>query len=315
MRELLRTGDPVRLSWITALLAGDGIEALVFDTHMSIVEGSIPAIQRRIMVADDDFDAARRLLDEAGEPDDGKLHTSDSLLGGRVLLRQPEGGYRVAVDPVLLAAAVPAAATGTLLDVGTGVGAAALCFSHRVPGTRVTGLELQPKIADMARENVASNDVADRVEILTGDLLRPPEALAAGGFDHVIANPPYLPAGRADAPPDTSKAAANVEGEAGLADWVGFMLRMAAPKGGITLIHRADRLDELLALLHGRAGGIVVFPLWPKRGREAKRVLVRARPGVKTPARLGPGLVLHGDDGEYTADALSILRDGGALTL
>lgn len=68
MRELLRTTDPVHLSWVTALLAGDGIEVLVFDTHMSIVEGSIRAIPRRVMVADEDFDAARRLLAEAGEP-------------------------------------------------------------------------------------------------------------------------------------------------------------------------------------------------------------------------------------------------------
>lgn len=322
MKELLRTGDPVRLSWVTALLAGDGIEAVVFDTHMSFAEGSIPAIQRRVMVADDDFDAAWLLLAEAGEPDDMKLHTSDReshtsdrLLDGRILLRQPADGYRAAIDPVLLAASVPAAATGTLLDVGTGAGAAALCFAHRVPGARVTGLELQEALARIARENVALNDVADRVAIVEGDLLRPPDVLSAGGFDHVIANPPYLPAGRADPPPDASKAAANVEGEAGLADWVDFMLHMVAPKGGITVIHRADRLDELLALLHGRAGGIVVFPLWPRRGREAKRVIVRARPGLKTPTRLNPGLVLHEDDGGYTRDALSILRGGGALTL
>ena len=154
-----------------------------------------------------------------------------------------------------------------------------------------------------------------RVAILEGDLLRPPRELADGGFDHVIANPPYLPAGRADLPPDPSKAAANVEGEARLSDWVDFAIRMVKPRGGITFIHRADRLDELLALFHGRAGGIVVFPLWPKPGREAKRVIVRARPGVKTPTRLSPGLILHKPDGSYTDDALSVLRDGGALTL
>ena len=154
-----------------------------------------------------------------------------------------------------------------------------------------------------------------RVAILEGDLLRPPRELDGGGFDHVIANPPYLPAERADPPPDASKAAANVEGEAALSDWVDFAIHMTKPKGGVTFVHRADRLDELLALLHGRAGGIVVFPLWPKPGREAKRVIVRARPGVKTPMRLSAGLVLHEDDGSYTDDALSILRDGGALTL
>jgi tRNA1(Val) A37 N6-methylase TrmN6 len=104
-----------------------------------------------------------------------------------------------------------------------------------------------------------------------------------------------------------------VEGEAKLADWVDFAIRMTRPKGGVTFIHRADRLDELLTLFRGRAGGIVVFPLWPKAGREANRVIVRARPAVKTPMRLSPGLVLHKEDGAYTAEALSVLRDGEAL--
>jgi tRNA1(Val) A37 N6-methylase TrmN6 len=313
MKEILRTGDPVQLSWVSAMLAGENIETVVLDTHMSFAEGSISAIPRRVMVADQDYDAARRLLADAGETG-AVTNKADSLLGGQVGLYQPEGGYRVAVDPVLLAASVPLASTGRLLDIGTGAGAAALCFAHRAPGSRVTGLELQPGMAALARRNVELNDMQDRVSILEGDLLRPPGELQ-GGFDHVIANPPYLPAERADPPPDASKAAANVEGEAILADWIDFAIRMVKPKGAITFIHRADRLGELLALLDGRAGGIVVFPLWPKPGREAKRVIVRARPGVKTPLRLSAGLVLHQEDGEYSKEALSILRDGEALIL
>lgn len=67
MKELLRTNDVVRLSWVQAMLEESGIESLVLDTHTSIVEGSIGAIQRRVMVADDDLSRARRLLQEAGE--------------------------------------------------------------------------------------------------------------------------------------------------------------------------------------------------------------------------------------------------------
>ncbi|UCH76048.1 MAG: methyltransferase [Rhodospirillales bacterium] len=268
------------------------------------------------MVADEDYDAARRILAEAGEwDDDGDRDTLDKLLGGRVKLRQPAAGYRVAIDPVLLAASVPVAATGCLLDAGTGVGAAALCFARRVPGARVAGLELQPEFARLARENVALNDMDDRVSIVVGDILSPPPDLAPAAWDHVIANPPHLAVGRADPPPRAAKATAQVEIAATLADWVGYALRMVRPKGSVTFIHRADRLDELLALFHGRAGGIVVFPLWPKVGRAAKRVIVRARPDVGTPMRLAAGLVLHEEAGGYTADALAILRDGAALDL
>ncbi len=316
MKELLRSTDPVRLSWVSALLAGENIEVIILDTHMSFADGSVVAIPRRVMVADEDFEAACRLLSEAGELDAGTdADRADTLLGGAVRLRQPRTGYRVAIDPVLLAASVPAASAGRLLDVGTGAGAAALCYARRVPGASVAGLELQPDFARLARENVELNGLSGRVEIVEGDLLQPPESLVIGSFDHVIANPPYLPQHRADPPPQESKASANVEGATTLADWLKFALAMVRPKGGITFIHRADRLDDLLALLHHRAGGIVVFPLWPKAGREAKRVIVRARPGVRTPMRLGAGLVLHNEDGSYTARALAVLRDGEALTV
>lgn len=68
MKELLRTTDPVRLSWLTALLADGGIDSLVFDQHASILQGSSFAIQRRLMVDDADYERARRLLVESGEP-------------------------------------------------------------------------------------------------------------------------------------------------------------------------------------------------------------------------------------------------------
>lgn len=67
MRELLRCNDPVRLSWLSALLSDAGIESVVFDHHASIVEGSIGALQRRLMVLNEDWSAARRVLDDAGE--------------------------------------------------------------------------------------------------------------------------------------------------------------------------------------------------------------------------------------------------------
>ena len=74
MRELLRCNDPVRLSWLRALLADAGIESVVFDLHVSIVEGSIGAIPRRLMVLAEDWDAASRILDQAGEVFDRDAH-------------------------------------------------------------------------------------------------------------------------------------------------------------------------------------------------------------------------------------------------
>lgn len=234
----------------------------------------------------------------------------DTLLNGRVRLHQPQAGYRAAIDPVLLAAVSAAQPGERVLDAGTGTGAAALCLAVRVPGAAVVGLEKRAEAADFARRNAAVNGLEDRVAVVEGDLLAPPPELVPGTFDRVMMNPPYLRAGAASVPPDPWKAAANVEGEAGLPDWVRFAAAMLKPRGALTLVHRADRVDEILAALYGaRFGSLLLVPLWPKPGEEARRILLAAKKGGRSPARFTAGLVLHGPDGAYTAQAQRILRD------
>lgn len=240
----------------------------------------------------------------------GSDEAFDTLLNGRVRLRQPQAGYRAAIDPVLLAAVTAAGEGERVLDVGTGTGAAALCLAARVPGATVVGLEKRAEAADFARRNAALNGMDGRVTVLEGDLLAPPPDLLPGTFDRVMMNPPYLRAGAASPPPDPWKAAANVEGEAGLTDWVRFAAVLLKPRGTLTMVHRADRVDEILAALHGaRFGSLLLVPLWPKAGEEARRILLAAQKGGRSPARFAAGLVLHGPDGAYSAQAQRILRD------
>jgi len=246
---------------------------------------------------------------------EGPSCTEDTLLGGRVRLRQPAEGYRAAIDPVLLAAAVPASGTQSVLDLGCGAGAAALCLAARVPNCRVTGLEKQRDLVRLAGDNAALNGLAGRVSAIVGDIAAPPPRLSPGAYDHIMANPPFLAAGTASLSGSAAKRLANVEDVADLRHWLRFALTMVRPRGSVAVIHRADRLEELLAALAGRAGEIIVFPLWPKPGLAAKRVIVRARKGVATPTRLSPGLVLHESDGRYTEAAEAILRGGAALEM
>ena len=241
--------------------------------------------------------------------------SEDALLGGRLHLRQPAQGYRVAIDPVLLAAAVPAQAADSVLDIGCGVGAASLCLAARVPECKITGIEAQMPLVRLAVENIALNNFESRVRAMAGDILRPPPRLEPGSFSQVMANPPYQEEGRATPPPNTSKAVSQIEGVANLAYWVRFALSMTRPRGGITFIHRADRLDALLGQLTGRAGAITVLPLWPTLGTPAKRVIIHARKDIASPTRLLPGLVLHGVDGHFTKAAEAILRHGEKLDL
>ncbi|PCI39115.1 MAG: methyltransferase [Rhodospirillaceae bacterium] len=234
--------------------------------------------------------------------------TEDKILGGRVILHQPVEGYRAAIDPVLLAAAVLAKANDRALDLGCGVGAAMLCLATRVDGLVVDGLEIQLDLALLAQQNIQANGLADRVRVFEGDLLNPPKDLVQGSYTQVFANPPYITEDRGHTPPNASKRTAHVEGNASLSDWVGTALKYCRPKGTVCFIYRADRLAEVLSALDGKAGQIEIIPLWPKPGIAAKRIIIRARKAIKTPLSLTSGLVLHDEDGGYSEKVDKVLK-------
>ncbi len=252
----------------------------------------------------------------AREAEAAPAHTEDRLLGGRLLLAQPAEGYRVAIDTPLVAAAVPARAGDIVLDVGSGVGGAALCLASRVPGVTVVGLERDADLTLLAQRNAAANGVADRVSFTTGDLAFPPPGLARDRFDHVMTNPPYGQPNRDRASPHPVKAGATMEGAGGLADWLKFCVARTRPEGTVTVIHRADRLGDLLEHLRDQVGGLSLFPLWAREdGDTAKRVIVQGRKGSRAPLRLMRGLVLHRQDGSFMPGADAVLRHGDAIHL
>jgi tRNA1(Val) A37 N6-methylase TrmN6 len=180
---------------------------------------------------------------------------------------------------------------------------------------QVTGLEFQAEMAALAQENVILNGLQDRVFMLEGDLARPPKSLKRGTFDQVVSNPPYQEQGKATPPPVASKARAHVTSHLSLEEWVAASMRFVKPKGRITFIYRADRLHDLLAALTGKAGEITVFPILPKAGKPARRVIVTARRGLKGPLTLAAGLVMHTGDGSFTHKAEAIMRYGAELDI
>ena len=238
----------------------------------------------------------------------------DAFLCGKLHLWQPVQGYRAATDPVLLAAACPAVAGQKVLDLGCGAGAAALCLGARVPGLILAGLEVQPGYAALARRNADENGIAMQVEL--GDLAQMPTALRVG-FDHVIANPPYYPAGGTPSPVAARARALQVDTPLG--DWVTAAARRLNPGGWLTLICGADGLPAVLGAMGGKMGSASVLPLQPREGRAALRVIVRARKGGRGAFRLLAPFVLHrgaahdGDRESYTDRANAVLRLGEDL--
>lgn len=240
--------------------------------------------------------------------------TQDLFLGGRLRLSQPRNGYRAATDPVLLAAACPARPWQSVLELGCGVGVASFCLGARVPGLRLSGLELQADYAELARHNAAVTGIS--LDVHHGDLRAMPVALR-GGFDHVIANPPYFAPQDGTAARDDGRETAQRE-DTPLADWLLAARKRLHPGGWLTLIHLAERLPDILAGLQG-FGSVAVLPLAPRAGRPANRVLLRARKGARAPFRLLAPLVMHqgdahaGDREDYTPEVRAILRDGAAV--
>jgi len=234
--------------------------------------------------------------------------TTDRLLGGRLVLRQPSRGYRIAIDTLLLAAAVPAGPGARLVELGAGVGGAALAVATRAPAGDVVAIEREPALARALAANAAANGLHHRVYAVVADVAAAP--LTAGGAEVVFTNPPYAVGG--SAPATALGRAARREGELDLGAWLRAAVALVRPGGDLVLVHRADRLGEILAALAPQPAW--VLPLWPKAGLAAKRVLVRARVGRRGGVRLGAGLVLHDHQGHFTTQAEAVLRHAAELT-
>ncbi len=242
--------------------------------------------------------------------------TEDVLVGGRVRLFQPASGYRAATDPVLLAAAVPATAAIDALDLGCGVGAASLCLAARVPEISVHGLEVQEAYADLARRNAVVNGADFTVH--TGDLRNMPRELKNLTFDLVMLNPPWH-GPEALGSPNAGRDLANRRQGVMLEIWLTAALSRLRPGGWIAVIQRIECLPEMLESLSHRTGDIAVLPLVARAGRDAKRVIIKARKGSRGPFHLASPLILHEgpnhvtDGNDFTERAHEILRDGAAL--
>ena len=248
------------------------------------------------------------------------VETAGALLGGRVLYRQFRDGYRTGIEPVLLAAAVPARPGERVLEAGCGAGAALACLGvrHALQGGRMqgTGIERDTATAALARRNLDANGLhgwpvlAASVQAACSG----PGPIAAGGFDHAMANPPWHRAD-ATAPASARRDLAKRAPEGSMPDWTAALARTLRRGGTLTLVLPAARHAEAAAaMLACGFGGIRLLPLWPLAGRAARIVILQGIAGSRSDHRVLPGLVLHRAGGGFTAEAEAILRDGAALT-
>ena len=247
--------------------------------------------------------------------------TEDAFLGDRLMLLQPERGYRAGLDAVLLAAATPVLegpAPIEILDVGAGVGVVGLCLACRLPQTRVTLVERDPLLAALARENAERTGLSHRVSVIEADigarLSAAPELKARSeSFDIVVSNPPYHDAAAGTPAGDVRKARSHAMPAGSLERWLRFMASMTKPRGTMAMVHRAEALGDVLEGCRRRFGGILIRPLHPRDGAPANRIIVTATRGSRAPLTLSAGIVLHAPGGGFSPAIEAALRHGAAL--
>ena len=246
--------------------------------------------------------------------------SDDAVLGGRLRLRQPLRGHRVGHDAILLAASTGARAGEHAVDLGAGVGGAGLALAVRVPGLNVTLVEIDAALCALAAGNAERNDLSERVNAIACDV-EDARALAAAGLvpgniDRVLMNPPFNDARRQNVSPDARRRLAHVADAGLLERWVATASALLKPRGTLTLIWRADGLDEVLSVLSAAFGAVAVLPVYPRADAPAIRVLVRAVKGATAAAPVTlSGLVLNDASGKPTDAAEAVLRHAAPLAL
>ncbi len=236
--------------------------------------------------------------------------TNGLLLGGRVRYAQPRAGFRSGIEPVLLAAAVPARPGERVLEGGSGAGAGLLCLAARVAGVEAVGVEQDAELAALAQDNAAANGF-DRLRFIAASIETMP---GHDLYSHAFANPPYHPPG-GTRPPLPGRDRAKFASSAVFAIWTTALGARLRPRGTLTLAIPAGRLPACLAALEAAGcGSGALLPLWPREGEPAKLALVQAIKGGKGPFRLLPGFCLHEVGLGYTPAANAVLRSGHALS-
>lgn len=240
--------------------------------------------------------------------------TQDYLLDKRVCILQPENGYRVGIDAVFLAAAVPLKTKQTVLDVGCGVGSVGLCLLARMPDLKVKGLEVQALYTDLAKENAKANGVEKQFKVVEGDIFAKLGAkLKHNDFDHVVTNPPFYEDKSSPASPVEAKRLAHHGTAFKLADWLKQAGKYVKPKGLLSFIYPATFIAEAIRSVPKGFGGVVIQPIQSKTEQAAKRVIVQAIKSSKAQSSIRPAIIVHDKTGQYTEQAEKILRQACSI--
>ena len=219
----------------------------------------------------------------------------DTGPSSRIRIRQPENGYRYSMDAVLLAEETQLKPGNRVLDMGTGCGVIALILAEANPDAIFFGIELQPDLVEIARENVVENHMADRITIFREDIRHISPASIGGPVDVVVCNPPHTASRSGRLSPFPRIAEAKHEITVCLKDVINAAARMLSAGGRFILIYPAVRMAAVFAMLHQK--GIEPKNLrmvHTKPDTEAKRFIIEAVVGARPGLTVAPPIIFEG---------------------
>ena len=231
------------------------------------------------------------------------MERSDQLRPGGLRIYYDDALFPPGTDSFLLSAFPRLKGGLRVCDLGSGTGLLGTLLLQRQDDLTVTGIELLPQAADLARRGAEANGIADRLTTITGDLRDVRQLLPAGSFDLVIANPPYYPLASGALSPDDARRAARAETACTLADIFRAAAWLLRWGGSFCLVHKPERLTDLLCA--ARDAGLEPKRLRlvsPAADRSPSLVLLECRRGGKPGLEFQPPLILYTPDGHPTLE-------------
>lgn len=229
--------------------------------------------------------------------------TTDHLLDQQVTLIQPQTGYRVAIDPVLLAAAIPAPPrkNGFMLDLGAGVGAVGLCALYHHPHAQLTMVEKMPELCALAAKNIIVNHRQDHANIIEADITQPAikQQLTAGYYSNIMLNPPFFKESQATPSQNIRKAAAHIMPDNDFIAWLDLAHACCKHKGVISMILPPNRARLALNYFYKLPCTQTILPIHPFADKPANRIILHIKKtGTEDFTLLSP-LILHDNRARY----------------
>ncbi|USB33289.1 tRNA1(Val) (adenine(37)-N6)-methyltransferase [Paenibacillus sp. YPG26] len=230
----------------------------------------------------------------------------DDLLTHDLHIIQSDEVFSFSMDAVLLARFASVPKHGRILDLCTGNGVVPLLLTTRTEA-QIEGIEIQERLADMADRSVRMNGLGDRIKIRLGDLRELVNETGHGVYDAITVNPPYMPLRAGEIKLNTHQAIARHEIHCSLEEVIQASMRLLRNGGKVTMVHKPQRLGEIISLLRQyRLEPKVIRFVHPRKHMEANIVLIEALRDGKPDLRILPPLIVYQEDGQYCPEIMDI---------